>query len=47
MNKKQKDLIEQIKYKKKPISNDMEELENIEVEKFKKNSKIQIYKLYK
>ena len=33
---KTKDLIEQIKYKKKPISNFMEELENIEVEKFKK-----------
>ncbi|MEV9644238.1 replication endonuclease [Aliarcobacter butzleri] len=36
---KTKDLIEQIKYKKKPISNDMEELENIEVEKFKKTLK--------
>ena len=33
---KTKDLIEQIKSKKKPKSNFMEELENIEVEKFKK-----------
>ena len=36
---KTKDLIEQIKYKKKPISNDMEELRSIEVEKFKKTLK--------
>ena len=36
---KLKELIENIKYKNKPIINDMEELRSIEVEKFKKTLK--------